>query len=194
MSSLHDPIACRVVGHGGTDAVEVCCKTSGSVRTPVRDRSPGSGVLPWNAPRRRPSKIGHGRNSRREGPSPWPLLVPRLRCGVRVDQTDDRQISRKTIGEAQTCTPVTSRNVVPTACQVSARSHKLPAELAIVTDRNVRFVPGAGLEPARSFEQSILSRRCLPFHHPDRDGMTHGNRSAWFRSSTIRVDPLRSCG
>lgn len=26
-------------------------------------------------------------------------------------------------------------------------------------------VPWAGLEPARSFEQEILSLRCLPFHH-----------------------------
>ena len=30
------------------------------------------------------------------------------------------------------------------------------------------LVPGAGLEPARPFEQSILSAPCLPFHHPGR--------------------------
>ena len=28
------------------------------------------------------------------------------------------------------------------------------------------LVPRAGLEPARPFEQSILSAPCLPFHHP----------------------------
>ena len=29
-------------------------------------------------------------------------------------------------------------------------------------------MPRAGLEPARPFEQSILSAPCLPFHHPGR--------------------------
>ena len=33
------------------------------------------------------------------------------------------------------------------------------------SNKNV-LVPGAGLEPARPFEQSILSAPCLPFHHP----------------------------
>ena len=32
--------------------------------------------------------------------------------------------------------------------------------------RSLDFVPRAGLEPARPFEQSILSAPCLPFHHP----------------------------
>ena len=32
--------------------------------------------------------------------------------------------------------------------------------------RRVPRVPRAGLEPARPFEQSILSAPCLPFHHP----------------------------
>jgi hypothetical protein len=31
--------------------------------------------------------------------------------------------------------------------------------------RSVARVPKAGLEPARPFEQSILSAPCLPFHH-----------------------------
>lgn len=30
----------------------------------------------------------------------------------------------------------------------------------------VDLVPGAGLEPARPFEQRILNPPCLPFHHP----------------------------
>jgi AmiR/NasT family two-component response regulator len=29
-------------------------------------------------------------------------------------------------------------------------------------------VPGAGFEPARPFEQTLLRRPCLPFHHPGR--------------------------
>ena len=29
-------------------------------------------------------------------------------------------------------------------------------------------MPGAGFEPARPFEQWILSPPCLPFHHPGR--------------------------
>jgi hypothetical protein len=32
--------------------------------------------------------------------------------------------------------------------------------------RRLLVVPRAGLEPARPFEQSILSAPCLPFHHP----------------------------
>ena len=28
-----------------------------------------------------------------------------------------------------------------------------------------KVVPPAGLEPARSYEQGILSPKCLPFHH-----------------------------
>lgn len=28
------------------------------------------------------------------------------------------------------------------------------------------LVPGAGFEPARSFERQLLRLVCLPFHHP----------------------------
>jgi hypothetical protein len=67
-------------------------------------------------------------------------------------------------------------------------------------------VPGAGLEPARSFEQPILSRRCLPFHHPDatpiaanpvaRATLARSNvsRSHYLASIGLVAQALRSCG
>jgi hypothetical protein len=39
-------------------------------------------------------------------------------------------------------------------------------ETAYPPSQGPKRVPRAGLEPARPFEQSILSAPCLPFHHP----------------------------
>jgi hypothetical protein len=58
------------------------------------------------------------------------------------------------------------------------------------------FVPGAGFEPARPFEQTLLRRQCLPFHHP---GMIRDTESSAFepnlpqtRMRTIYLVTVRS--
>src|SRR4051794_8140281 len=55
-----------------------------------------------------------------------------------------------------------------------------------------QFVPGAGLEPARPFEQRFLRPPCLPFHHPGlRTGAQTTYRGAmtriggWLPSATV---------
>src|SRR5680860_309136 len=68
---------------------------------------------------------------------------------------------------------------LPTSGRRSHQRSKMPATMYVRPERveerpESRFcssgayelVPGAGLEPARPFEQSILSAPCLPFHHP----------------------------
>jgi hypothetical protein len=60
----------------------------------------------------------------------------------------------------------------PTCCSPGMRrqratrsGNKGPSRHACAGQR-LSMVPRAGLEPARPFEQSILSAPCLPFHHP----------------------------
>ena len=51
-----------------------------------------------------------------------------------------------------------------------SRCHKLNVELRLLIDaRCVPMVPRAGLEPARSFDQRILSPLRLPIPPPGRD-------------------------
>lgn len=61
--------------------------------------------------------------------------------------------------------------VLPVTLDGSPHSLSSPAPVnTLITPRHARgsrvLVPGAGLEPARSCDQGILSPRCLPFHHP----------------------------
>src|SRR3954447_15663532 len=51
------------------------------------------------------------------------------------------------------------------------------------------MVPGAGLEPARPFEQRFLRPPCLPFHHP---GLLARFKSSRQRPITRRLDTLRT--
>src|SRR3954447_1103949 len=51
------------------------------------------------------------------------------------------------------------------------------------------MVPGAGLEPARPFEQRFLRPPCLPFHHP---GLLARFKSSRQRPIARRLDTLRT--
>ena len=146
---------------------EVGAQLVGQLARPARRRRPG---------RRRRSRPRRASRRGRGGSAPRPR--PR-RCGAAGAGAAGRAASgaasaarRRLIGAGVTV-------VGPDACagtDHSAAGSSWPSRLRDA-DAAAR-VPGAGLEPARPCEQSILSAPCLPFHHPGRVRRQHTRRPA----------------
>jgi hypothetical protein len=113
-----------------------------------------------------------------ESPKPRPIKGATSVTGDLLTLIIDRKLTQQGLSDAQSrpCLapedhcgneqyPSLSIALVWMGVRMGAMA-KAPAETALPQSQGPKPVPRAGLEPARPFEQSILSAPCLPFHHP----------------------------